>query len=128
MNEPNSNFDDLILDGIRFLESLTRYYGADRGIEMWNQFGHVMGDEVRNQIFVNMLTGKTSNRLHLRRGTCAEAVEAIRAIRMHTGLSLKEAKDMYDLSYHRDAVVECTGRNEKHDLTKELRRLGMYVE
>lgn len=128
MNEPNSDFDDLIFDGIRFLESLTRYYGADRGIEMWNQFGHVMGDDVRNQIFLNMLTGMTSNRLRIRRGTCVLAVDAIRAIRMHSGLGLKEAKDAYDLSYYRDAVIECTGRNEKHELAKELQRLGMYVE
>jgi hypothetical protein len=41
----------VITDGIRFLQSLTQHYGAERGMEVWEKLGEVMGPEIKGQVF-----------------------------------------------------------------------------
>lgn len=125
--EPTDNLDELVIDGIRFLESMTRYYGADKGMELYDKFGEVLGQDVKGKILFAMLTGETSWRLRIARGSCFHHVEAIKSIRMHTGIGLKEAKDKYDLTQLGEVVLECINNKHKKELSNELNRLGMII-
>lgn len=122
----NESFEEVVFDGIRFLESLTRHYGAEKGMEVWEKLGEAVGDEVKGKVFFSMLTGESSNRIRIQRGTCTEAVAAIKAIRSGTGLGLKEAKDMWDLSQIKTVVLELH-HEEKRGTARDLRKLGMIV-
>jgi ribosomal protein L7/L12 len=122
-----SNMDEVVFDGIRFLESLTRHYGPEKGIAVWEQMGEVMGDEVKGKIFFAMLAGDRSNRVRVRVGTCTQAVSAIKAIRMATGYSLKEAKDAWDRSKDQVVTIDNVQLDAKHELVRTLRDLGMIV-
>lgn len=119
--------DEVVFDGIRFLESLTRHYGAEKGMEVWEKMGEALGDEVKGKVFFSMLTGESSNRVRIQAGTCTEAVAAIKAIRAGTGYGLKEAKDAWDLSKIKVVTLDGIDRNEKSHMVRELRRLGMMV-
>lgn len=123
----DNDLHEVVFDGIRFLESLTRYYGAERGMAIWEQMGEVLGPDVKGQIFFGMLTGESSNRMRIDRNMCTRAVEAIKAIRTYTGMGLKEAKDAYDLSSIKTVTVECLSREGKRELTRELNTLGMLI-
>lgn len=118
--------DEVIFDGIRFLESLTRCYGPEKGMEVWEAMGKAVGDEIKGKVFFSMLTGESSNRVRIQRGTCIQAVSAIKAIRMGTGLGLKDAKDAYDLSAIKTVTLD-TDHEEKREMVQTLRSIGMKV-
>lgn len=122
----NDQLEEVVFDGIRFLESLTRYYGAEKGMAVWEQLGEAVGDEIKGKVFFSMLTGESSNRVRIQAGTCTEAVAAIKAIRMGTGYGLKEAKDAWDLSKVKVVTLEVT-REEKREMVRTLRNIGMMV-
>jgi ribosomal protein L7/L12 len=119
--------DEVVFDGIRFLESLTRHYGPEKGMAVWEQMGEVMGHEVKGKIFFAMLAGDRSNRVRVRAGTCTQAVSAIKAIRVATGYSLKEAKDAWDRSKDQVVTIDNVQLDSKHELVRTLRDLGMIV-
>ena len=119
--------DDVVFDGIRLLESLTRYYGAEKGIEVWEKMGEALGQEIKGKVFFSMLTGESSNRVRIERGTCNQAVAAIKAIRAGTGYGLKEAKDAWDLTAIKTVVLDNVSRDNRRTLVSDLRSLGMVV-
>ena len=126
MGEQDS-FDEVVFDGIRFMESLARHYGAERSIEVWDKLGEALGQEVKSQVFFSMLTGESSNRMRVSRGTCTEAVAAIKAIRQATGMGLKEAKDAWDLTAIKTVTIDNVQRELRSDFVREIRRIGMRV-
>ena len=123
----DQQLDEVVFDGIRFLESLTRYYGAEKGMEVWNKMGEAMGDEVKGAVFFSLLTGESSSRVRVQAGTCTQAVAAIKAIRAATGYGLKEAKDAWDLSKTQTVTLDVRDRDERRILVRDLRALGMQV-
>lgn len=124
----DTEFDSVIFDGIRFLESLTKYYGPDKGMEVWNAMGEAMGKEVKGKVFFALLSGETGGRVRFRadKAEAGNAVAVIKTIRTYTGLGLKEAKDIWDLSKSTPAVVQ-VNPNEHRALAKSLRKLGCAV-
>ena len=121
------SLDEVVFDGIRFLESLTRHYGPEKGMEVWEKMGEILGPEIKGKVFFSMLTGESSNRVRVEAGDCTQAVAAIKAIRTATGYGLKEAKDLWDLSKAKMVTVDTKSRSEKQQLVKALRDIGMKV-
>ena len=125
----------MINDGIRFLQSLNEYYGVDRAMTVWSALGPVMGDEVKGQVFMSMLSGNTATmRLQLSRSvvpytghTHNIAVPVIKAIRAATGMGLKEAKDKWDETAYNMVWLDCQSRNHAEQARTELQSLGMVV-
>jgi ribosomal protein L7/L12 len=122
----NDQLEEVVFDGIRFLESLTRYYGPEKGMAVWEKMGEAVGDEIKGKVFFSMLTGESSNRVRIQAGTCTEAVAAIKAIRIGTGYGLKEAKDAWDLSKVKMVTLD-VAHEEKRGMVKTLRSIGMIV-
>lgn len=63
MIEELTPLDDVVLDGIKFLCSITEYYGEEKGMEVWHAMGPAMGEEVQGKIFFAMLTGTSTGRV-----------------------------------------------------------------
>lgn len=126
-------YDVLISDGIRFLESLSNYYGAERAMEVWSALGPAVGDDVKGRVFMTMLSGNgNSMRLELSRPAAPYtgpthniAVPVIKTIRAATGLSLKEAKDLWDTTAVHSVTLTCLSRQHARDARQEFIKLGM---
>lgn len=127
--ERQDTMELVIRDGIRFLESLTRHYGQEEGLRIWDGIGEVVGVDVKGQIFFAMLTDERSTRVGFLTPKDAEgyAVPIIKAIRGATGAGLKEAKDTYDASLTKRTYVECTDNDAARALEIALRGFGCHV-
>lgn len=42
------DLDSMVFDGIQFLESITRFYGPELGMEVWNKMGEALRVEKLN--------------------------------------------------------------------------------
>ena len=131
--DKDEQYDVLVSDAIRFLESLGNYYGAERAMDVWNALGPAMGDDVKGQVFMTMLSDNHSSmRLQLSRTSnlyngSGAAVPVIKCIRAHTGLGLKEAKDVWDNTAIRAVWIDCPTRSSAKNAREELISLGMRV-
>lgn len=96
---PEEHKTAIISNGLHFMRSITEAYGADKGLELWEQIAGVLDPDVKGQIFFAMITGNYNDRILLK-GISASAqnnaVNCIKEIRAWTGLGLKDSKDMYD--------------------------------
>jgi hypothetical protein len=123
----NDDLDSVIFDGIRFLESITRHYGPERGMAVWDKMGEAFGDEIKGRVFFAMLTGDSVGRVRFKSTDCHQAVWAIKAIRTATGFRLKEAKDLYDLGKGKTVTVDVKTPEARRELIKCLRDAGCSV-
>lgn len=127
----SDTMDMVVRDGIRFMESLTRHYGPDRGQEIWDGIGQVVGKEVKGKIFFAMITGDIlSDQVTFTAGSAEQqgnAVPVIKAIRTYSGWGLKEAKDQWDHSKSGRGVVRCETPDMARELIRHLRNLGCHV-
>jgi hypothetical protein len=128
-------YNILISDSIRFLESLGNYYGADRAMEIWSALGPAVGNDVKGQVFMTMLSGNgNSMRLELARPAMPYsgpmhtiAVPVIKAIRAATGIGLKEAKDLWDTTELHSIFLTCISREHARSAKKEFLKIGMQA-
>lgn len=97
---PETFEGEIIRNGILFMRTITRAYGPDKGMELWNTIANTLDPAIKGKIFFALLTGAYSDKL-----TCeidpnnyngTNRVEGIKVIRTITGLGLKEAKDLHD--------------------------------
>jgi hypothetical protein len=96
---PEEHKVSIISNGLHFMRSITEAYGADKGMELWEQITCVLDEDVKGQIFFAMITGQYNDRILLKGIThyaTNNAVACIKEIRTWTGLGLKESKDIYD--------------------------------
>ena len=127
MDYSDDTLDFVVIDGVRFLHSLTQHYGVDRGMAVWEKLGEAMGPEVKGKVFFAMLTGGGPSNIRIQAGTCTESVQAIKAIRNATDMGLKEAKDAWDLSKTQVVTLRNIHQHVRNDLVRVLRNIGMIV-
>ena len=99
MSLPEEHKTSLITNGLHFMRAITEAYGADKGLELWEQITSVLDPDVKGQIFFAMITGQYNDRILLKGLTTMasnNAVACIKEIRTWTGLGLKDSKDIYD--------------------------------
>jgi hypothetical protein len=99
MSIPEEHKTAIVSNGLHFMRSITEAYGADKGLELWEQITSVLDPEVKGQVFFAMITGTYNDKVHLKGLThiaTNNAVACIKEIRRWSGLGLKESKDMYD--------------------------------
>lgn len=122
-------FQRLVEDAMWFMRSITEYYGVEQGLATWDLISTHMEPEIKTEIFLKMISGERPGTVALRRGTCEQAVTAIKTIRSILCLGLKEAKDIWDASKNPDwHVIRDVNRDQRHQLLEELAKLGMEVK
>lgn len=96
---PEEHEAAIISNGLHFIRAITDCYGAEKGMELWEQITSVLDPDVKGKIFFAMLTGAYNDQIKLKSLTLSgqnNAVACIKEIRQWTGMGLKESKDVYD--------------------------------
>lgn len=124
---------EIIQTGICFMSAITRAYGVDDGLKLWDSIVSVLDQDIRGKIFFALLTGDYAERITIPGLDSADLyvrskIEVIRAIRNVSGLGLKEAKDLAELLFAGKSVqVALKSDIENHVARSELRHVGLGV-
>lgn len=111
------------------MRAITEAYGAEEGMQLWDQIASVLDPDVKGQIFFAMLTG-THNDTIIVRGvnhTNLDRIRCIKEVRNWTGFGLKEAKDACDSVYSGGTVRLTVKPAEHHQAVMGLRNVGFVV-
>ena len=125
---PAEHKAEIIQSGMNFMRAITEVYGTDEGMKLWNTIASTLDPDIKGQIFFAMLTGEYNNIITINsHQPHANRIAMIKAIRVVTGLGLKEAKDLsYDLSLGKTIKLECNPKLRNKNL-QELRTAGFNV-
>lgn len=91
-----TDFSEIIDTGIPFIAAITNHFGTETGFALWTKLCESMPTEVRDGIFLAMLSGDTVRSISIVSYTGTNKIERIKAIRTVSGYGLKEAKDLDD--------------------------------
>lgn len=131
----NVNFDrtDLIYSSINFMETVSKIYGADKGMELWSTIADTIDPELKGQVFLHMLTGShNSPKLFVRNPLMRRVdkrVELIRCIRTYDRrrLGLLEAKKIIDSLDNGGTVFLEVDPELNPTFKVELRKYGLVA-
>ncbi len=129
MNNDDGAMDRLVDSGIRFLESLTNYYGTDKGMEVWEAIGTAAGNEVKGKVFFALITGRRSGKVGMQAGNAKalnQTIPVIKCIRTYPHSGLKEAKDLWDESNLKTVFITVEPEQQA-SFERELRSYGCII-
>lgn len=92
----DKNVEEIVVTGIPFLNAITTHYGTETGFALWNKLCESMPAEVRDGIFLAMLSGQSPRTVRVKGYSGNNKIERIKTLRTVSGLGLKEAKDLDD--------------------------------
>lgn len=128
-----SDRSDLIWASINFMETVSKIYGADKGMELWSSIADNIDPELKGQIFLHMLTGShNSPKIHVRNPLLKRVdnrIDLIRCIRTYDRrrLGLKEAKDLVDRLDNGGTVILEVDSAINPTFKVELRKFNLVV-
>lgn len=104
---PETNRDSVLMAAAQFVHEITAAYGGDEGVKIWERISEVLDPDIRNELFMIMLTGDGAGDsvINIRQQSVSATdtvarnrVEFIKYVRTHDTrmLGLKEAKDISD--------------------------------
>jgi len=92
----SENIEEIVDTGIPFLNAITTHYGKETGFALWTKLCESMPTEVRDGIFLAMLSGQSPRTVRVKGYSGNNNIERIKTLRTVSGLGLKEAKDLDD--------------------------------
>lgn len=121
--------DRMLGASIEFLASITEVFGTDKGYEVWDGIASLIGQELKDAMFMTMLQGRTAGGVTIRglkgnEHASIGKVEAIKCIRNYTGLGLKESKDIADAIFMGADKKIDVRFTERLAAVKDLKTLG----
>jgi hypothetical protein len=96
---PEDHKASIVSNGLSFLRAISECYGAEKGLELWEQIASVLDPNVKGEIFFAMISGTYNDTIIIKglgRSAIDNPVNCVKAIRAATGLGLKDSKDVYD--------------------------------
>lgn len=130
---PDQHRHALVDASIGFMQTVADIYGAEKGQELWNEIAKVIDPELKNEVFMAMLTGNyrldkfTVKNPYL--GPVPGKVALIRCIRTYDrrNLGLRDAKDIADRLENGGSEILEVNPDIRPTFVVELRKLGMVI-
>jgi ribosomal protein L7/L12 len=127
----SETLEDVVNDGVMFVKSLTKHYGADKAMEVWEAMNVALGEEVKGRVFFRMIEGSSASEVKFRLGdirTNGSVIPAIKLVREYTGDSLRDSKIAVDQSEFSTSTIVISDYRKRKDFIRKLRDLGGKVE
>jgi len=116
--EPLKELDPtLVFNSLNFVQSITKNYGADQGMAMWDTIANTVDRRLKLEVFRAMMSVNQSEGVirivdvH----SSADTIKLIKTLRQYTGYGLKDAKDNIE-DLRKGMVLEVTVPYHEHPL------------
>jgi ribosomal protein L7/L12 len=132
---------DVVVKTVSLLRALTREYGAEKSMEVWENLSDLIDDsDLKMDVFKVMLTGGNIGRsLEVISWDGAQKVTAIKALRAATGAGLKESKDAVEAAINgtkTEMLISGNYHEQTNDgpsinygrIESDLRAAGLTIE
>lgn len=122
--------EDVINDGVIFVRSLTKHYGADKAMEVWEAMNVALGEEVKGRVFFKMIEGSSDSQVKFRLGDIknwGNLVTAVKIVHQYTGFRLKESKDLVYDSEHVMSTITISDYRQRIEFMRELANIGAKI-
>lgn len=95
---PEEYKDDIITAGIDFMNAITRAYGTEDGLALYDTIMASVDPDIKGKIFFALIMGGHEGSFRLKRVDrgISSKVERIKAVRQVSNSSLKDAKDLVE--------------------------------
>ena len=96
---PEEYKEDIISSGINFMNAITRAYGTEEGLKLYDKIMESVDPDIKGKIFFALIVGENNGSFRLKRINPFNdngKVERIRAVRQVSELSLKDAKELVE--------------------------------
>lgn len=103
---------DVVITGARFMNALTKSYGTERGMAVYDACRAVMGDEVAGAIMFGIMGNKIKTGIKID-DPGFNKISTIKEIRSFLNVGLKEAKDLSEGMYGIDCDSMSNGRYDE---------------
>ena len=128
----NQQLERIIPAGIDFIRTITQELGAEKGMEFWEELSRCLGDDVKGRIFFEIISGNAGGTKVTFGGVNQldnnNRINAIKCIRNHCDLGLKEAKDITDaLQAGHAQTMHVVDWRKRGAFVNEMRGLGVYI-
>lgn len=125
---PEKAKNEIISTGIHFMRSITKAYGTDVGLKLWETIASTLDPDIKGQIFFALLVGNFEDTIVISGvAPTAGKINVIKQIRKEAGMSLKEAKDLADALFIGRSIEFKIEPSNYTVATANLRRVGCYV-
>lgn len=108
MNERQDLDPALVFNSLNFVQSITKHYGAEQGMAMWDTIANTIDRRLKLEVFKAMMSdGQVDGRIRITGAhPSADKIKLIKTLRDFTGYGLKEAKDSVDSLHQHGAVLD----------------------
>jgi len=133
MSVPEEYKQELVGASISFMQTVSSIYGPDRGQELWSAIADAIDPDLKNEIFMTMLTGHyQSDKIKITNpylGPLSNKVAVVRAIRKYDKrrLNLREAMNITDNLADAGTSILEVEHQVQPDARAEFRQLGMVI-
>lgn len=129
--EPLKELDPtLIFNSLNFVQSITKNYGAEQGMEMWDTIANTVDSRLKLEVFRAMMSdGQVEGRIRIAGAhPSADKIKLIKTLREFTEYGLKEAKDNVDSLHQPGAFLDIKVSYHRHQQALvELRQAGFIL-
>jgi flavodoxin len=128
---PEDYKDDIISSGITFMNAITRAYGAEEGMKLYDQIISSVDSDIKGKIFFALITGDHGGTIRLKghEHVISTKIERIKAVRQVSNLSLKDAKELVEAVERGEpkSIPHLRSLMDRSDALSTLRRAGFVI-
>lgn len=128
--EPLKELDPtLIFNSLNFVQSITRNYGAEQGMAMWDTIADTIDRRLKLEVFKAMMSVNQSEGVVIITGAhpSADTIKLIKTLRQYTSYGLKDAKDDIE-DLRKGMMIEVTVPYHEHPkAVQDFRAAGFIL-
>lgn len=127
---PEDYVDEIVSSGINFMNAITRAYGAEEGMKLYDSIMMAVDSDIKGKIFFSLLTGDSGINIKIKGcdSTIANKVERIKALRYVSMFGLLDAKNTTEaIERGESRTIPHTTLSERSHAIHSLRRVGFII-
>lgn len=128
---PEDYIDEIVSSGITFMNAITRAYGAEEGMKLYDSMVSAVDPDIKGKIFFSLITGDHGGTIRLKgyEPSISNKIERIKTVRQVSNFSLKDAKELVEVVERGEpkSIPHMRSLMDRSEAVSTLRRVGFIL-